>query len=185
MLGISSAPRTISTDWTADTMTTRTAALITIGLIAVLLASVALAAMMTGDISERVGGIVTSVLGSFATVMAGLLLFLRVETVNAKVDDAASNAEIAAKRAQVVESKVESVHHDLLNRGLRANVIQAIRETETDPEIVEQRASNAALGVKMDRHETLSREQAAYARGVRDAIRQLEQEPDALPEGKL
>jgi len=164
-------------------MTTRTAALVTIGLIAVLLACVALAAMFTGDISERVGGIVTTVLGSFATVMAGLLLFLRVETVNAKVDDAASNAEIAAKRAKEVESKVERVHEDILNGGLRENVIRAIRETETDPEIVEQRANNAARGVKMDRHETLSREQAAYARGLRDALRKLEEEGPGRDKG--
>lgn len=109
-------------------MTTRTAALVTIGLLAVLLAVVALAALFAGDISERTGGIISSVLGTFATVLAGLLLFLRVETVNTKADDAATHAAIAAEKAAAVESKVEQVHHDVLNGGLRENVKRAISE---------------------------------------------------------
>lgn len=115
-----------------DTMTTRSAALITIGLIAVLMAFVALSALFTGDISERAGAIVTTVLGSFATVLAGLLLFLRVETVNTKVDDAAEKAAIAAEKAARVETKVEAVHHDVLNGGLRENVKRAISEDRHD-----------------------------------------------------
>lgn len=111
-----------------DTMTTRSAALLTIALLAVLLAVVALAALFAGDISERAGGIVTSVLGSFATVLAGLLLFLRVETVNSKVDEAAELAAIAAQKAAEVENKVERVHSDVLNGPLRENVKQAISE---------------------------------------------------------
>src|SRR4051812_36355584 len=118
---------------TTDTMTTRSAALITIGLIACLLTGVAMAALFSGEISERAGGIVTSVLGTFATVLAGLILFLRVETV----------AEKAAK----VESKVDNLHHDVLNGGLRDNVVRAIEQTEDDPKIRETRAQNAARGV--------------------------------------
>lgn len=103
------------THWSLpDTMTTRSATLITIALLAVLLAFVALAALFAGDISERAGGIVTTVLGSFATVLAGLLLFLRVETVANKTDEAVK--------------KVDTVHHDLLNGGLRENVKRAISE---------------------------------------------------------
>jgi hypothetical protein len=111
-----------------DTMTTRSAALITIGLIASLMVAVALAALFAGDISERTGGIVTSVLGSLATVLAGLLLFLRVETVNSKVDEAAERAAVAAEKAEAVESKVEQVHQDVLNGPMRENVKQAISE---------------------------------------------------------
>lgn len=111
-----------------DTMTTRSAALITIALLAVLLALVALAALFSGDISERASAIVTTVLSSFATVLAGLLLFLRVETVNSKVDEAAERAALAAQKAAVVETKVEKVHHDILNGGLRENVKKAISE---------------------------------------------------------
>lgn len=111
-----------------DTMTTRSAALITIGLLAVLLAVVALAALFAGDISERTGAIVSSVLGSFATVLAGLLLFLRVETLSTKADDAAENAAQAAEKAARVETKVDAVHHDVLNGGLRQNVKKALRE---------------------------------------------------------
>lgn len=116
-------------------MTTRSATLITIGLLAVLLAVVALAALFAGDISERAGAIVTTVLGSFATVLAGLLLFLRVETVNTKVDDAAEQAaaarleaQRAAMNAASAARKTEAVHHDLLNGGLRENVKKAISE---------------------------------------------------------
>jgi hypothetical protein len=111
-----------------DTMTTRGAVILTIGLLAVLLAVVALAALFAGDISERAGAIVSTVLSSFATVLAGLLLFLRVETVNSKVDDVAERAAVAARKAADVETKVEQVHHDVLNGPMRENVKQAISE---------------------------------------------------------
>lgn len=164
-----------------DTMPTRSAALTTIGLITILLAIVALAALFAGDISERTGGIISSVLGSFATVLAGLLLFLRVETVNTKVDDAASKAAVAAEKAASVERKVDQVHEDVLNGPMRANVKRAIKEAEADPEVRKQRIENVAKGVQEDRHATGSREQAAYARGVRDAQRRLEKEPGEAP----
>lgn len=109
-------------------MTTRSAVIVTIGIIAALMVAVALAALFAGDISERAGGIITSVLGSLATVLAGLLLFLRVETINSKTDEAASKAAVAAEKAIVVEEKVQQVHYDLLNGGLRENVKKAISE---------------------------------------------------------
>lgn len=171
-----------------DTMTTRSAALITIGLIAILLAVVALAALFAGDISERTGGIVSSVLGSFATVLAGLLLFLRVETVSSKVDsvdnkvdDAAEKADLAARKAASAESKVEQVHHDVLNGPMRATVKRAIAEAEADPAVVERRIEITAKGVQHDRHETASREQAAYARGVQDAMRRQQERQGGKP----
>jgi hypothetical protein len=164
-----------------DTMTTRTAALLTIGLLAVLLAVVALAALYAGDVSERAGAIVTTVLGSFATVLAGLLLFLRVETVNTKVDDVAEKAAVAAEKADDVGRKVDRVHDDVLNGPLRQNVKRAIAEAETDPHIVERRIETTARGVQQDRHETASREQAAYARGVTDTIRRFRPDGGELP----
>ena len=118
-----------------DTVTTRSATLLTIGLVAVLMVSIALSAMFVVDISERTSGILTTVLGSLATVLTGLLVFLRMESVSSKVegvsdkaDEAALKASVAAERATVVESKVEQVHHDLLNGGLRDNVKRAISE---------------------------------------------------------
>lgn len=145
-------------------MTTRASALITIGLIAVLLAVVALAALFAGEISERAGGIVSTVLGSFATVLAGLLLFLRVETVNAKVEN------VDTKVAEATQ-KVESVHHDLLNGGLRENVKRANLETEADPTVRALRIDNAARGVSKDRHEKLNREAAEQGRAQLEARR--------------
>lgn len=185
MIGSTEGPailpaHTLTWRGTPDTMTTRSAALITIGLVAVLLAIVALAALFAGEISERNGTIVTSVLGSFATVLAGLLLFLRVETVNSKVDDAAERATIAAQKAAATERKLEAVHQDVLNGPLRENVKKAIAEAETDPSIVERRIEITAKGVQHDRHELGSREQAAYARGVTDTMRRYglgQQEP--------
>lgn len=96
-----------------DNMTTRTAALVSIVVIATLAAVVAIAVITTHDLSERVAGIVVTVLTSFTTVLAGLLLFLRVETVN--------------KETAAVSEKVDQVHH-LVNGGLRHNVTRAISE---------------------------------------------------------
>lgn len=142
-----------------DTMTTRSAVILTIGLLAALLAVVALAALFAGEISERAGAIVSTVLSSFATVLAGLLLFLRVETVNSKVEDVAEKAQVAAAKAAVVETKVEQVHHDLLNGGLRENVKRAIAEAEADPAIQEKRIETTARGVQADRHDLKNRRQ--------------------------
>lgn len=164
-----------------DTMTTRSAVIVTIGLIAALMVGVAVAALFAGDISERAGGIVTSVLGSLATVLAGLLLFLRVETVNTKVDDAAEQAAIAARRAAVVEQKVERVHHDVLNGPMRENVKQAIHEAEDDPAIRAKRIENVARGVSKDRHDKKNREtgEQGWAQLEARRIRQQQQEEQA------
>jgi len=111
-----------------DSVTTRIAVLLTIGLLAVLLTCVALATLFAGDISERSGAIVSTVLGAFSSTLAVLLLFLRVETVNGKVDEAASKATLAADKASVVETKVDRVHEDMLNGGMRENIRKAISE---------------------------------------------------------
>lgn len=177
-----------------DTMTTRGAVIVTIGLIAALMVGVAVAALFAGDISERAGGIVTSVLGSLATVLAGLLLFLRVETVNGRVetldqkaDDAVIEAAAARREAQraatnaaVAAQKTAEVHHDILNGGLRENVKRAVREVEADPAIVEQRIEITQKGVQRDRHDKAQRDTVDLARRQlreRGAIR--DQEPSS------
>ncbi len=116
----------ISCSW--DTMTTRSAALASISLTVVLLALVAVAAIFSGEISERNLGIVTTVLASLGTVMTGLLIFLRLETVHSKADEAAANAKAARHETAVMKGTVERVHYDLLNGGLRDNVKRALRE---------------------------------------------------------
>jgi hypothetical protein len=152
---LSIAPRTGH----LDTMTTRSAVIVTIGIIASLMVAMAVAAMYAGDITERQGSIVTSVLGSLATVLAGLLLFLRVETVNGKVDDAADKAAIAAQKAAAADLKIERVHHDMLNGGLRENVKKAISE---------------------DRHDKANREAGPDARAqMEDRMRRRAEQQDA------
>lgn len=140
-------------------MTSRTAVIATIALVVVLMAMVALAAMFAGEIPERSGAIVTTVLGTFATVLAGLLLFLRLDTINTKADVAAEKADtaaaastVAAQKSAVIEQKVDSVRHDIHNDVLRQKVFAAILEAENDPKIRALRAENAAKGVSLDRH---------------------------------
>lgn len=120
----------VPTSWARiqDTVTTRSAVVGTIALVVAMMGLVALVAMFSGDIPERAAGIVTTVLGSMATVLAGLLLFLRLDTVNSKVDDAAEKAAVAAEKAAVVERKVDRVHDDVLNGPMRENVKRAISE---------------------------------------------------------
>lgn len=146
--------------WIPDSMTTRSAALITIALLAVLLALVALAALFSPDISERAGGIVSTVLGSFATVLAGLLLFLRVETLNTKADDAKSHAAAAAEVGREIK-------HDIHNDVLKNKVRQAMEEFEEDPIIHARRIELAALGVQKDRPDLKNRE---AGRNMRDQL---------------
>lgn len=127
-----------------DTMTTRTAALVTIGLTMSLLATVAIAAIVSPEISERNLGIITAVLTTFGTVITGMLILLRLETVSGKADETAS--------------KVKEVHHDLLNGGLRENIKRAYEEIEDDPVILARRVELSAMGVQKDRHDKANRE---------------------------
>jgi hypothetical protein len=166
-------------------MTTRSAVIVTIGIIAALMVAMAIAAMFAGDITERQGAIVTSVLGSLATVLAGLLLFLRVETVNGKVDDAATAAVIAAEKAAAADRKIEQVHQDVLNGPLRENVKRAILEAEDEPALQEQRIETTARGVQKDRHDL--RQRQTVERGweglERRGIRRPEAQPPPEPPG--
>ena len=97
------------------------------------------------------------------------------------MDDVAEKAAVAAEKADDVGRKVDRVHDDVLNGPLRQNVKRAIAESETDPHIVERRIETTARGVQQDRHETASREQAAYARGVTDTIRRFRPDGGELP----
>jgi hypothetical protein len=171
-----------------DTMTTRSAALITIGLLAVLLAAIVIAVLFAGDISERAGGIVSSVLGTFATVLAGLLLFLRVETINSKVDSvdskadvASADAKVAARNAATAAQKAEEIQYDLHNGGLRSNIVRAIHEAEGDPELLTKRIETIARGVQKDRHDLRNRQAAEIGRAQMEArIQQRQSEGEQV-----
>src|SRR4051812_20731284 len=150
---------------TTDTMTTRTISLVIIGLIVCLLSGVAVAALFSGDISERSLSIVSIALAALGTVLTQLLLFIRVETV--------------AEKQTNVETKVDNLHHDVLNGGLRDNVVKAIEQTEGDPQIREQRIDNAARGVQRDRHDLKNRRAGERARAqIQERIRKREQQRD-------
>jgi hypothetical protein len=152
---------------TWDTMTIRGAAIATIALTILLSTVIALAAMFAGDVNERSIDIVKTVLLSFGGLLTGLLIFLRLETLSGKADSAASHAAAAAQKAAVVETKVDTVVHDIRNDVLRRKVFDAIKEAEHDPEIQRIRVQNIATGVQQDRHDkaqrdTISQNQERY-----------------------
>ena len=163
----------------------RSGLLVVIALSMVLMVIVALAAVWAGDVTERVEGLLTTVFAAIAEILTGLLFVLRLESVKATVENvdrktdtaavaaraAAQTAAAAARKTEVVEQKVESVRHDIHNDVLIQKVLAAIKQAEEDPEIQELRIETTAKGVQHDRHETASREQAAYARGVADAMK--------------
>lgn len=151
----------------------RVAVLATIAFLALLMVVVALVAAVA-DISDRGMSVVTTVLAVLPTLVTSLLVYLKVEGIEAKTDEAAVRAAQAAKKA-------EEIHHDVLNGPMRRNVKAAIREAEEDPEIQAKRIEASARGVQQDRHATGSREQAAYARGVMDAMKRW-QDDDAPAE---
>lgn len=137
----------------------------TIALTVVLGTVIAIASMFAGEINPQAHDIAIKVILGFGGITAGLVVILRQETMNGKIDDAAIKADeaavkaaIAAERAAVVEKKVDAAHHDLLNGGLRENVKRAYAEIEEDPIIMARRIELAALGVQKDRHEKANRE---------------------------
>ena len=146
-------------------MTTRSAVIATIALIVGMMGLIGFGALFAGDIPERAGGIVTTILAGFGTVLTGLLLYLRLETVNSKADTAAVKADTAAdaatqaaKKSAVIESKVDAVRHDIHNDVLVQKVIEAVRRVENDPDIQAQRIDRIAKGVQKDRHDKAQRE---------------------------
>jgi hypothetical protein len=96
--------------------------------IGTLMVAVAFAAIFGGDLSERAGGILTTVLGYLGGAIAGLFLLMKVDVAAGKADDARTEAQQAARAAARAVKKTEEVHHDLLNGGLRENVKKAISE---------------------------------------------------------
>jgi hypothetical protein len=146
----------------------RVAVLLTIGFLAFLMAAVAIAAVVF-DVNDRGMAIIGVVLAALPTLVTSLIVYLKVDNVEVKADVAARRATVAARRAEVVEGKIDTVQEFVVNGGLRSNVVAAIHEAESTPEIQEQRVELTARGVQADRHSIASREANAYARGVLDA----------------
>lgn len=155
----------------------RNGLLTVISLMAILEFLLVLAARFGGELGERDIAVFNTAFASIGGICAVLLLVLRLESVKAtaervdrKADLAAVTSGKAAQAAAVAAQKVETIHHDFHNDVLIQKVLEAIKRAEADPEVVERRIDHVAKGVQADRHTTGSREQAAYARGVRDAM---------------
>ena len=125
----------------------RVAVLLTIAFLALLMVTVALAAVIF-EVSDKGMAVVGIVLAALPTLITSLLVYLKIDDVSSKADAAARRSAAAAIRAASVEQKVQDVHHDLLNGGLRENVKRAISE---------------------DRHALKSREAAQQAREQMEA----------------
>ena len=144
-----------------------------------------LAARFGGELGDRDVAVFNTAFGSIGGICAVLLFVLRlesvkevaesaratVESVDRKADTAAVAAVAAKETAAIAARTVDGLHHDFNNGVLIQKILEAIRRAEADPEIVEKRIEHVAKGVQADRHETGSREQAAYARGVADAMK--------------
>ena len=161
----------------------RVAVLLTIGFLAFLMAAVAIAAVVF-DVNDRGMAIIGVVLAALPTLVTSLIVYLKVDNVEVKADVAARRATAAARRAEVVEGKIDTVQYFVENGGLRQNVVKAIHEAESTPEIQEQRVELTARGVQADRHTTGSREAAAYARGVLDTKNRLQGQHEVESEKK-
>ncbi len=151
--------------WMPDTMTIRSAAVGTIALTVLLSTVLALAGLFVSDINDRAYDIVTKVLLSYGAIATGLMIWLRLDTLSGKADEAkiaaanaAENAAVGARKAAVLERKVDKVHEDVLNGPMRENVRKAIEEFEDDPVIMARRIELFALGVQKDRHDLKNRE---------------------------
>lgn len=163
----------------------RNGLLAAICLMAVLEVVLVLSARLGGELGERDVVVFNTAFASIGGICAVLLLVLRLESVketaervDRKADLAAVTSGKAAQAAATAAQKVAEVHHDFNNDVLIKKVLQAIKQAETDPEIVEQRIESVAKGVQQDRHATGSAVQKAYAQGVADALRRLQMEPD-------
>lgn len=148
----------------------RVAVLATIAFLAALIALVgAVAAIFVS--SDRGMTIVSVVITGLLSLLPTVIVYLKTDAIESKVDAAADTAITAARHAARAERKIDTVQEFVENGGLRRNVVGAIKEAGDDPEIRRRRIETIAEGVKEDRHETGSREAAAYARGVADAMK--------------
>ncbi len=141
-----------------DTMTIRGAAIATIALCVALSTVIALAGIFASDINERAHDIVTSVLLGFGAITAGLLVFLRLETLSSKADEAAIKAALAAEKASLAEVKIDAAHHDLLNGGMRENMKKALSE---DRHELKNRRAAERMRVQLERERGMPRRGAA------------------------
>ena len=109
-------------------MTTRNAVVATIALTVLLSFGVSLAAMFAGDINDRAYDIAKNVLLAYGGITAGLLVWMRLDTLSGKADEAAVHAAVAANKADAAAEVSREIKHDIHNDVLKNKVRQAIAE---------------------------------------------------------
>lgn len=165
-------------------METRNVTLVLIGCIVLSMLVVAFGSLFVAEMNERAAALISNVFGTCAMVLTGLLVMLRVERVGKTADSAREEAKVgrevaavAATEARALGQKLDRVHEDVLNGPMRENFIQAIKDVQTDPEIVAKRIDIVAKGVSKDRHDKRNREAADDLKEQR-ARRQRQREED-------
>ncbi len=134
----------------------RVAVLATIAFLALLMVIVALVAAVY-DVSDRGLGVIGIVLTALTSLVGSVIVYLKIDSVEVKADEAAVKAATAARKS-------EEIHHDILNGPMRRNLKQAVLEIEEDPAIQERRIERVAKGVQKDRHDLRNREAGPDAR---------------------
>lgn len=105
----------------------RIAVLATIAFLALLMVAVAISAAIW-DVSERAMTVISVAMTALTGLAGTVVVYLKVDSIEAKTDHAARRASVAADRAAIVEKKVEHVQEFVANGGLRDNVRRALTE---------------------------------------------------------
>lgn len=117
----------------------RVAVLGTIAFLAFLMVVVALVAAIF-DVSDRGLGVIGIVLTALTSLVGSVIVYLKIDGVEAKADDAAVKAAAAAKIGA-------EVHHDIRNDVLKDKVRQAIAE---ERHMVQNRETADKLGTGLE-----------------------------------
>jgi hypothetical protein len=105
----------------------RVAILMTIAFIALLISVVGTAAAVF-DVSDRGMTIISVVITGLLSLLPTVIVYLKADAIETKVDTAADAAVTAAQQAARAERKIDAVHTDVLNGPMRENVKRAISE---------------------------------------------------------
>lgn len=121
-----------------------------------ILGVIAFATVIAGELTDRSVLVLGVILGFLGPTIVSLLNLLKSDQVSAKVED---------------------VHHDILNGGLRNNVHEALRQAADDPYLQERRIDITAKGVQRDRHRRANRDTITQNQPALDELRHRRKKP--------